>query len=192
MDKSKQREVFANCMAARGYTTTLGQTTVGASSVSSVSPSIPPGQDTVVAARVSSVNLSIPPGWSKTAPPVGSTALFHATNNTIDAGVLVDAIQKDSITDTLVYTQTVRANLVGRLSNATASQIAPLEIGGRTAYRFSVAGELKSKGAMNVTFLATVSEGTTDVATLNTWTGTANFPAHHEAMEQLADSVTGL
>jgi ribosomal protein L32 len=189
MDNAKQREVFASCMATHGYTTTLGSTTVPAAGASKVTAS---DDATVPSVPDSKVGFTMPPGWTKSTQAAGSVGMLKGINKTIDAGFLLEVAQRDGITDTMAYAITLRANQVGRLANATPSEIVTMEVGGRKAYRFTVAGELKSKGAMDITYQTTVIEGASEIAVVNVWTGSANFELRHEAMAQLAVNVTGL
>ena len=48
----------------------------------------------------------------------------------------------------------------------------------------------RAKSRLKITYMTTVIEGTAEIATINAWTGAANFDTRRAAMEQLVVNVT--
>ena len=88
------------------------------------------------------------------------------------------------------FAKTRRANQANRLTDPQQSEVSQIQISGRNAFRFEVTGTLKS--GQKITFMVTIIEGTTEIASLNTWTTAVNFERQKEAMGLLAENITGL
>jgi hypothetical protein len=113
----------------------------------------------------------------------------YAVNRNTHVGALLSATSHDGITELLAYAQTRRAALIGNLTDAVPSEVSPIEINGRRAFRSSVTGKVKT--GRTVTYLGTVIEGPREIAVLLTWTFPANFEQQKAAMAQLSESVVG-
>ena len=70
------------------------------------------------------------------------------------------------------------------------TNIPPYDHNGKKAYRYTVAGSVKS--GMKITYMTTLIEGASEIAIVNTWTTTADYVNRREALELLATNVTGL
>lgn len=196
LDKSTQREVFARCLAARGYTVTPPDD--APKQASALQPSM--GQPTatavihpIVASPVSKLSLTLPKGWERlplTKQMSAGEVVLHATNRTIDAGAFLFAAKREGITDLAMFANARRASQANRLTDPQQSDILQVEVNGKRAYRSTVAGALAS--GVKITYLLTVIEGGTEIAVLNAWTSTANFQNQRATLDTLSDNVTGL
>jgi len=189
MDKAKQRQVFADCMRARGYVVTVadGSSTStpppGASS-NTVSAPIIPGADRLTIALPSGFELKTIPDNLKV---VGAT--FSASNRTLDIGLAVIPVSHDGITDFVEFALTRRANQVDRLQDATFTEIGRIEIGGHSAARYSVTGTYKN---LKITYVTTFIEGRDQILIVNAWAGATNAQQQMALLESLAGTVSGI
>lgn len=193
MDKAKAREVFAECMRGRGYVvippgaqSPPGGKSAGeaASAPSAVTDSAVPG--------VAALSVALPEGFL--AKPVqdawkSNGVLFYSLNRTVDVGYFVGAARHEGITDLASFAQTRRSNQTDRLKDPTASDIAQIEVNGRSAYRFSVSGSLNS---VKLTYLITVIGGHDQIVVVTAWSGASNFARQRALIESLAASVSGI
>jgi hypothetical protein len=139
------------------------------------------------------LGLTLPAGWEQkalTQPMIIGNGVLYAINRTTDTGVLLSASKREGITDLMEFAITRRANQANRLTDPQQSEVLQTQISGRNAFRFDVTGTLKS--GQKITFMVTIIEGATEIASLNTWTTAANFERQKEAMGLLAENITGL
>jgi hypothetical protein len=184
MEKSKQREVFADCMTAKGYTVAPSADSMPRGSASAAAtPSMPPIK--------SKVGIKFPAGWAEVKIAVISPEIIlQGLNRTIDAGALLGTARREGITNTLAYATTKRADQINRLTDPSPSNIVQVDVNGKKAYRYTVSGSIKT--GIKVTYLTTVVEGLSEIVTLNTWTGSSNFESRRPALEALSTDLTGL
>ena len=152
-----------------------------------------PDDRTTTPASTSQLGLTLPVGWEQRAltdEMKTKGGVLYAMNITTDTGAILYAVKRERITDLMEFALTQRASQVNRLTDPQQSEVARIEICGRMALRFEVTGALKSgrKG----TYMVTIIEGGTEIAILNTFTGSVNFDRQKEAMGRLAENVTGL
>lgn len=195
LEKSKQREVFAQCLTARGYTVLSPEDGPG-QAVAYTQPTNQPDANTATRSAASpptsNLSLTLPPGWTRLplTPQMSSGAVLYATNRTIDAGAFLATSTRDGITDLAAFANARKANLANGLTDLQQSDTLQLEVNGKKAFRFTIAGAVKS--GVKITYLMTIVEGGTEIAVLNAWTTTANFENQRAAIELLATNVTGL
>lgn len=183
MDKAKQRQVFADCMAARGYSVTLPDGSATAPAVAA-NPIPAPAADQLA--------IELPAGFALLAIPdsmKSQGARFYALNRTLDVGVLVAPVRHEGIADLMAYTQTKRANQVDRLQDATFTEIARIEVGGHSAARYSVTGTYRN---LKITYVTTFIEGRDQIVIVNAWAGATNAQQQMGVLESLAGTVSGI
>ena len=191
-DKATQRDVFARCMATKGYLVRPPSDQAPGSANASLGPPQVPASGPGGAPYQTNIRLDLPAGWqAKSMPENLAKAGWHtyAVNRNTDVGALLSATTHVGITDVLTYAKTRRAALIGNLIDAVPSEISEIEINGRRAFRGSVAGKVKT--GQTVTYLGTVIEGSKEIAVLLTWTFPANFEQQKAAMAQLSENVVG-
>jgi hypothetical protein len=186
LEKSKQREVFSSCMTAQGYAVTIAQDgKVGTSDATAASnpPAMQPS---------SKLSVRLPAGWG----PMPATALIpadtiqKALNRTIGAGMVLSSARRDDLTEVATSASTLRAFQASRLTDSNISDITEIQINGRRAFRYRVAGEVGKTG-VKMTYMITFIEGDKEIAILNVWTASANFETNRPELEQLASDVVG-
>jgi hypothetical protein len=183
MDKAKQRQVFADCMQARGYVVTLPDGSTTPSAVAA-NPILAPEGDQLA--------IELPAGFALLAIPdsmKGQGVRFYALNRTLDVGVLAAPVRHEGIADLMLYAQTKRANQVDRLQDATFTEITPIEVGGHSAARFSVTGTYKN---LKITYVTTFIEGRDQIVIVNAWAGATNAQQQMGVLESLAGTVSGI
>lgn len=139
------------------------------------------------------VDLVLPAGWARKpltevmANNGGSVYASHPGNG---ASVLVSVATKQDGVDMMAYVASRRSNQEARLLNPQSTEITRLEINGRQAFRFEVAGYVQ--GGIKITYQHTVIEGKAQLVLVNAWTKTLDYPEHKAMLEGLATDVTGL
>lgn len=178
-EKAKQREVFTDCMQARGYTVTPADVREGANR------SLP-------TFSADNIKLTLPAGFEE--QPVIDTwrkngIFFYALNRTTDIGTFVSAAPRAAITDMSVYVATLKARQESSLQDGQSSQITQTTVNGRPAMRFEVTG---ISNGIKLTYMTTVIEGAQQICVVNSWTSATNFPNHRDSMNTIPQNVTGI
>jgi hypothetical protein len=190
MDKAKQRQVFADCMHARGYVVTLpdGSSIVApppAAAISSLASAPPvPGAD--------QLTIALPPGFElKTIPEnlKSAGAVFSALNRTLDIGLAVIPVSHTGVSDLEGFALTRRGNQVDRLQDATFTEIGRIDVGGHRAARYSVTGTYKN---LKITYVTTFIEGRDQIVIVNAWAGATNAQQQMPLLESIASTVSGI
>jgi hypothetical protein len=193
LDKKKERQVFADCMKARGYVVTPADgsapapRTAAATTPASAQPAsvqAVPGADQLA--------LSLPPGFEMKAVPdnlKNSGTIFYALNRTLDMGVLVAPVRHEGITDLTAYTLTKKSSQLDRLTEATSSEVTHIAVHGHNATRYSVTGTYKN---LKITYVTTLVEGQDQIVIVSAWTGATNAQQQMTLLESLADGVSGI
>jgi hypothetical protein len=186
-EKAKEREVFADCMKARGYVVTPpdGSAPTPNAAATTPAPVQPvPGTDQLA--------LALPAGFEMKAVPdnlkSGGT-VFYALNRTLDIGMNVTPVRHEGITDLTAYASTKKAGQLDRLKDATSSEVTRFEVHGHNAARYSVTG---TYGAVKITYVTTLIEGHDQIVIVNAWTGATNAQKQMTVLESLADGVSGI
>jgi hypothetical protein len=188
MDKAKQRQVFADCMHARGYVVTAPDGSGPTPSAVNAAPAAPtpsvPGADKLI--------FTLPPGF-ETKPLPGnlriSGAIFFALNHTLDIGFAVTPVRHEGISDLMAFAQSRRANQADRLKDATYTDVTPLVVKGLAAVRYTVTGTFNS---VKATFVVTLIDGRDEIVIVNAWAGASNAQLQMAVLESLADAVSGI
>jgi hypothetical protein len=188
LDKAKQRQVFADCMQARGYSVTLPShsgppiSTAAATTPSLVTP--PPGDN--------QLTIALPPGFELKAIPdnlKSAGAVFDAINRTVDIGMAVIPVRREGIADLMSFALTRRANQADRLKDAIFTDVVRLQVGGRNAARYNVTGTLNN---IKITYVTTFIEGRDQIVIVNAWAGATNALQQMPMLESLAATVSGI
>jgi hypothetical protein len=189
MDKAKQRQVFADCMQARGYMVTLADgsstkvPTVAATPNPAPAPSVP-GVDQITIALPSGFVLKDIPDNLKS---VG--AIFDAINRSSDIGLAVIPVSHEGVTDLTVFAQTRRASQADRLKDATFTEVTRVEVSGHKAARYTVTG---TSSNLKITYVTTFIEGRDQIVFVTAWTGPTNAQQQMPLLEGLAGTVSGI
>jgi hypothetical protein len=189
MDKSKERQVFADCMHARGYVVTPADGSAPAPKAAATTAAPVPVQPVP---GVDQLALALPPGFEMKAVPdnlKSGGAIFFATNRTLDIGLSVIPVRREGITDLMAYSLTRKATHMDRLKDATSSEVTRLEVRGHNATRYSVTGTYSN---VKFTYVTTLIEGRDQIVIVNAWTGTTNAQQQMAVLEILADGVSGI
>lgn len=192
MEKTKQREVFAECMTAKGYTVFPADDDPNKTTVAA--PVAPDKAETTASITYpSKVNLPLPSGWEQLKPTkvmLSGNVIVFAKNLKTNVLLALSAEKRESVKDLMGFAIERRTRLAKVHTNAWQSEVSQIEINGIRALRFDVTGTLKN--GKDVTYLVTVIEGATEIAILITSTDKANYERHKEEMKLLAYNVTGL
>jgi hypothetical protein len=188
MDKAKQRQVFADCMQARGYSVTMpGQSVPATSTVAATGPALappPPGDN--------QLTIDLPPGFELKSIPdnlKSAGAVFDALNRTLDIGVAVIPMRREGVADLMAFALTRRANQTDRLKDATSTDAIRLQVSGRNAVRYSVTGTFNN---LRITYVTTFIEGRDQIVMVNAWAGATNAVQQLTVLESLAATVSGI
>lgn len=144
-------------------------------------------------ADVAKVDLNLPEGWERkplTQSMVNGGGSVYASHNAMDTAVLLSVAYRKGVTDLMAYAISRRAAMEKKLLNAQSTEITRLDINGRQAFRFEVAGYVQ--GGVKLTYLYTIIEGTEQFAVVNAWAKSINYTQRKESLEELASKLTGL
>ena len=143
------------------------------------------------ASNPSSVRVAWPQDWQEkpiSEAQVSTGVVASASNRTRDLTALVSVVSSDGISDRIAYVASRRANQVGRLGNATGSEIRSLVVEGKDALQYEVTG---IAGGLSVSYLTTVVFAPQQIVYVATWTSTPNFETHKAELQSIASRVTG-
>ncbi len=143
-------------------------------------------------AYASKLKLDLPSGWIQKTPTesmIEGRVVLYSQNPTIDAGMFLGAVKREDIADLKEFAIARMVDQASRLTDSQSSEIAKLEIQSRRAFRFEVAGTVKT--GQKVTWLVTVIEGPTEIAYLSIWVSTANFERQKELLSKVANTIVG-
>jgi hypothetical protein len=189
MDKAKQRQVFADCMQARGYVVTSPDGSAPTSAHSTTPTSVAAAPPSSSANQLS---LALPPGFAMQPLPdamKSQGATLFAVNRTLEVGFLVIPVRHEGISDLMAFAMTKRAGQADKLKDATFTDVSRLEVGGRKAARYSATGTYNN---VKVTYVVTLIEGREQIVIVSAWAGATNAQQQMSVLEGLADSVSGV
>jgi hypothetical protein len=188
LDKAKQRQVFTDCMQARGYSVTPpGQSVPATSTVAATGSAIAPPSPVD-----NHLTIALPPGFELKAIPdnlKSAGAVFDALNRTLDIGMVVIPMQRDGVADLMAFALTRRANQADRLKDATFTDVIHIQVAGRYAARYSVTGTYNN---LKITYVTTFIEGRDQIVIVNAWAGATNAQQQMSVLESLAGTVSGI
>lgn len=189
MDKAKQRQVFADCMQARGYMVTLADGSSAPVPTAAATPSPVPARPVLGADQLT---IALPPGFVLKDIPdnlksVG--AIFDAINRTLDIGLAVIPVSREGVTDLTAFAQTRRASQADRLKDATFTEVTRVEVSGQKAARYTVTG---TSGNVKITWVTTLIEGRDQIVIVTAWTGPTNAQQQMPLLEGLSGTVSGI
>lgn len=143
----------------------------------------------MASANNSTITVLLGPGWKKTATTIDNKPSFriHATNASVDAGLLILANSTADVENLGSFSEAHRARMVAALSNATASELTKLKIQGLDALQGEVAGSDKS--GLKVRYLNTYVQGEKEVATISIWTTESAFSANRAEFESVLSGL---
>ena len=144
-------------------------------------------------AEAAKVDLVLPEGWERkplTETMANNGGSVYAINKTTDTAVLVSVANRTGVTDMMAYALSKRANLENNLLNPQSTEITRLDINGRQAFRFEVSGYLK--GGLKITYLYTIIEGAKQMAVVNAWAKSIDYPQNKKLLEGLVSNLIGL
>ena len=144
-------------------------------------------------AEASRIGLVLLEGWSEkpmTASMVNGGGSLWAMNPTLDTGLLLSAAKREGVVDLMAYAASRRSNQETRLLNPLSTEISTLEINGRLAFQFEVAGYIK--GGVKITYLYTIIEASDQLVVLASWSKSIDYAEHKSMFEGFPSKITGL
>jgi hypothetical protein len=157
----------------------------GSPGVASTAPSFVPYE--------SSVTIDLPRGWDKkpvTDQMKAGGTLVYAINQTMDSGLKLSALKRETVTDTMAFASSRQAALASGLKDAMRSDISKTDTNGRTTYRFEVSGT-PIAGGIHLTYSGAIIEGSKEIAYVVSWTSAAGFEKQRSSLMELAGIVSG-
>jgi hypothetical protein len=140
----------------------------------------------------SKINFALPAGWANM--PISSQlstagVRYYATNNTLDAGIMVSAIKSSAVTDMDTYLGSIQSSIKAQASDAAFSATEDLQVGSLSAYRYRY--NLTQNG-LRLAYVVTVIAGSNEIGVVTAWTTEPNFPAIEPQLLALTDRVGGI
>lgn len=129
------------------------------------------------------VALNLPAGWTE--QPTDSSERVQATDGT--HYVLVITENKEDFANLRAYTETVRKQMTGRLTDADNTDITELRLGGNPAMRCEIFGTHSS--GVRVGFLVTVVETGTRFTQVIGWAARSAYRTDREILASLPEGL---
>lgn len=181
LEKSKQREVYKECMEGKNYKVAPPD---------DVQPS-----DSLAGAPSTTAKIDVPAGWEKrdlsSSLKVMGGTLFM-TNKTTDSGFVMFTTKPTVITDVGAYIKTRIATQMSNLDNSTAKDIIQTSISGLPVTQVEVTGNLKTGQKLLLTYLLTFYESSNEVILISMWASNANFPNQKAEFQRILNTISGI
>jgi len=146
-----------------------------------------------IAQRASNVKLDFPDGWEQkpltNQMKVGG-GIAYLTNRTLDAGTMLYTADRKGVTDMESYVASKKNSLSGALENQATSDTVKFQVNGLSAWQYVRTGKLKNK--VEVTYLNTFIDSTTEIILITQWTTTGNFPRIQDQLQQIIRTISGV
>jgi hypothetical protein len=139
------------------------------------------------------VTIALPIGWEKkdlTENMAKGGGSVFATNKALDTGLLLSVASKQGVSDLMAYAFSKRSKAEDAVLNGQSSDIKIIEVNGRQAFQFEVAGFVK--GGVKITYLYTLIVGTEQIAVVNVWAKSTDYAANKGLLESMASKIAGL
>ena len=194
LDKSAQRDEFANCLHLRGYAVLPADTNpntppTGTNQIPNVSSTgttaISPSSEAIKVA-----SLSLPLGFNRNSPPVASGWQLYAVNNTLDIGMLAGSFKRNTISDVKALASSKKSMLesnIGEAQALDASEVLLVKVNEKDAFRFQY--NTIDKAGLKRTYQVTFLEYNQEVLHTNVWTSASNFALQKNTIETIPASL---
>jgi hypothetical protein len=154
-----------------------------------------PASPLPVSEHESKLHLELSPGWVATplTDAMRSVGIIQAAHNAkLDFGTELRAYRRSEVTDLTAFATSQQARLASLLDNPKSLPLTPETLGGRPAIRFEVEGVGRRPPYFGYGYIGTVIQGENEIAYLIAWTYVAAFPSKKDALDRVADAITGL
>jgi hypothetical protein len=181
LEKSKQREVYKECMEGKRYKV--------------ASPDDAKPSDSLTVAPSTTAKIDVPAGWEKrdlTAVLTAGGGTLYMTNKTTESGFVMFTTKLEAITDADTYIKTRIASQMSSLENSTARDIVQTSIGGLPVTQVEVTGNLRTGQKLSLTYLLTFYEGSNEVILISMWSSAANFPNQRGEFQKILNTISGI
>ena len=187
LDRSKQREVFKECMQGKGYSITSDQVPNTSSSTTKDTP-----QNLLA---VTNAKIDLPSGWDQkdlSDAMKASGTVFYRLNTSIDSGLMLFTRKRVDTPDVSAYVKSRIAQQSNNLDNSITKDISKTTINGLPIWQVEVTGNLKTDTKIPITYLLTFFESADEVVLINIWTSPANFGYQKESYQQILRTISGI
>jgi hypothetical protein len=183
LDKSKQREVYKECMEGKRYTV------------------IPPvdGQSddpsTLPPLLATSAKIDVPTSWEKrdlTPALIAMGGTQFMTNKTTDSGFAMFTTKNESITDANTFIKTRIATQLSNLDNSSSKDVIQTSIRGMPVTQVEITGNLRQGQKLLLTYLLTFYEASDEVLLISFWTNTATFVGQKDGFQKILGTISGI
>lgn len=141
---------------------------------------------TTVTGKDGYFKITLPAGWMQTLPPNASYQLA-ARNPTADTYLVISSVKTMDIADWQVFAETLKAKLIGNLTQSTSSDTARIKVNGFDALRADIGGTLKN-GA-KVRYLGTIIKTDQYLIYLLSWSLESKFNVNRSEFEALPSAL---
>jgi hypothetical protein len=144
--------------------------------------------DLVLTSKDGHLQITLPDGWAK-ADRLPAAAQLMALNAAKHSYVELVSESSEDYAGTLEeYAQNRKAFIVGKLANATATDLKKISVNGAEAFRFESHGVLK-EAKVKVAYTITVMKVGKNFVQVIAWTAESHFADELPELEKLASAV---
>lgn len=183
LDKSKQREVYEECMEGKRYKV------------------IPPvdgkSEDPSTSAPLlsTSAKIDIPAGWEKrelTPALIAMGGTQFMTNRTTDSGFAMFTTKNESMTDANTFIKTRIATQLSNLENSSSKDVIQTSILGMPVTQVEITGNLREGQKLLLTYFLTFYVASDKVLLISFWTNAATFAQQKDRFQKILGTISGI
>lgn len=137
---------------------------------------------TTVAGKDGFFKITLPAGWMQTPQPNPSYQLA-ARNPVAETYLVISSVKSADIADWQVFAESMKAKLMGNLTQSTSSDTAKIKVNGFDALRADISGTLKN--GVKVRYLGTLIKTDQNLVYLLSWSLESKFAANRSEFESL-------
>lgn len=163
-----------------------GTPTPAGSAPATAGTTMAPTSPTTVAGKDGFFKITLPAGWMQTPSPNPSYQLA-ARNPAAETYLVISSVKTADITDWQTFAESMKAKLIGNLTQSTSSETAKIKINGFDALRADIGGTLKN-GA-KVHYLGTIIKTDQNLVYLLSWSLESKFAANRSEFEALPSAL---
>ena len=161
---------------------------LGSPQAASAKPSSPGASTSPVTllAKDGTFKLILPAGWIQSPPPSPAHQIY-GKNSTLDAGLLVSAVDLADIQDWKKYSESLSGKVASNLTQGVATELVPTIVNGFEGYNAEISGA--SKTGIKLHYLSTVVKTEKRLMYFLSWSLESRFAGNKKAFEQIPSGL---
>jgi len=140
---------------------------------------------TTILSKDGSFKIKLPDGWLQGTPSSPSQQLY-AENPLIDAALMISSININDVQDWKAYAESIRLNMINKLSQSTSSEMREIKIGRFDALQADIGA---TSNGIKIHFLGTIIKTDKQLIKMLTWCMESRFEANRIELQSLAKGL---